>query len=403
MHLDDGQIRAFLDHEITEPHGLSVTAHLNGCPACRARLMQMESRAARIGGLMDGLAQPAPSPSRPARQALAQIRARREAASRKEMSNVLQSVFSQRRRSIWIGLGTLAAVVVAFSFAPVRAWAGEFLGLFRVQHIAVLPVDITRFSQLNDDSTLADQISQMFSDSVTVTREPGDPQVVASADEASQLAGFQVRLLGGSSDTPEIAVQGGAAFDFVVDRTVAQAILDEAGRSDLQLPESLDGATISVDVPAGVAAAYGDCPDVKGSDGAEQAAGDAAGGGRRFGPTDCVLLAQIPSPTVVTPPDVDVTQLAEIGLQFMGMSAGDAQAFSQTVDWTSTLVIPIPRNGTHYEQVQVDGVSANLISQQSESGVWDRYTLVWVKDGIVYALTAFGDKDEGLRLANSLQ
>ena len=316
---------------------------------------------------------------------------------------MFQSVFSQRRRSMWIGLGALGALVFAFSFAPVRIWASEFLGLFRVQKVTVLPIDVTRFSQLNDDSTLADQISQLFSNSVKVTREPGDPQIVSSADEASQAAGFHVRLLTGSSKTPQIAVQGGAAFDFVVDRAAAQSILNEAGRSDLQLPASLDGATISVDIPSGVAAAYGDCPDVKKGDGAEQAAGDGAGSRRQFEPTDCMLLAQIPSPTVATPPDVDLTQLAEIGLQFTGMSADEARAFSQTVDWTSTLVIPIPRDGTSYEQVQLDGVSGNLITRQSESGVWDRYTLVWVKDGIVYALTAYGDKAEGVWLANSLQ
>jgi hypothetical protein len=403
MHLNDGQIRAFVDHEASLLEGQAVSAHLDGCPSCRARLAQMQARAERVGEMMAGLAAQVPGPARPPRQVLAQIRARRETASRKESSNVFQSVFSQRQRSMWIGLGTLAALVLAFSFAPVRTWAGEFLGLFRVQNVAVLPVDITRFSQLNNDSTLADQISQLFSNSVTVTREPGEAQVVASADAASQAAGFHVRLLTGSADTPEIAVQGGAAFDFVVDRAAAQAILNEAGRSDLQLPEALDGATIAVDVPAGVTAAYGSCPDLKSVDGAEQSSGGGAGEGRQFDPTGCIMLAQVPSPTVETPPDVDVTQLAEIGLQFTGMTADEARAFSQTVDWTSTLVIPIPRQGTTYEQVSVDGVNGNLIARQSDSGVWDRYTLVWVKDGIVYALTGYGDKDEGLRLANSLQ
>jgi hypothetical protein len=408
MHLDDGKLRAFLDGEISEPERLSYSAHLGGCPGCRAILAEIEARATRVGGLVTGLAPHAAADARATRSALAKFKARRETAWPKERSNVFQSMFSQRRRSVWVGLGTLAALVVAFSFAPVRTWAGEFLGLFRVQQIALLPVDVTRFQELTDDSTLGEQINQLFADSVTVTREAGKPQAVASAEEASHLAGFDVRLLGGRSDsgdadTPQLVVQSGEAFDFMIDRAAAQGIVDEAGRSDLRLPEALDGATISVDIPTAVSAAYGDCPDLAREVSAEQAATEAVNDHGRMDPTDCVILAQVPSPTVETPPDVDLRELAEIGLQFTGMTPEEAQAFSDNIDWTSTLVIPIPQNGTEYEQVQVDGVTGNLITRQSGSGVWDRYTILWVKDGIVYALAAYGNADEGLALANSLQ
>ncbi len=310
---------------------------------------------------------------------------------------MLRSLFAGRLRAAWIGVGTVVALVVAFSFAPVRTWAGEFLGLFRVQRIAVVQVDATRFNALNDDSTLGDQISQMFSESVKTIREPGDPQVVADAAEASQAAGFNVRLPQGSESPSQIVVQTGAAFEITVDRDLAQAVLNDAGRSDLQLPAGLDGAKISVDIPAGVSAAYGKCPDMAfkpGPDVTEEPKYDE--------PKDCLILAQIPSPTVNTPPDVDIGQLAEIGLQFTGMTADEAHAFSQTVDWTSTLVIPIPRNGAGYEQVAVDGTTGNLIYRNPES-IWKRYTLLWVKDGVVYGLTGYGDPQDGVALANTLQ
>ena len=47
-----------------------------------------------------------------------------------------------------------------------------------------------------------------------------------------------------------------------LDRDRIQSILDEAGRSDLQIPSSVDGATVGVRVPAGVMAFYGNCGDV---------------------------------------------------------------------------------------------------------------------------------------------
>ena len=307
---------------------------------------------------------------------------------------MFKSILAPRLRPLWAGLAALALFVSAFSFAPIRAWAGEFLGLFRVKQIAVLPIDTTRLGEFGGDSTLEKQFAQLFSDSMTVTHEPGQPQVVSSVAEASQLAGFTVRAWSESPAPPQITVQDGAAFEFVVNRGRAQALLDESGRSDLQLPASLDGAKIEVNIPAGVSLAYGDCPKPE-----AEAEGEGSFGRRMI---NCTILAEIPSPTVNAPPDIDLAQLAEIGLQFTGMSQTQAQAFSQTVDWTSTLVVPIPRNGASYEQVSVDGVTGNLIRRPTDDA--PQYALLWVKDGIIYAIGGLSNNAEtALAIANSLK
>ena len=115
------------------------------------------------------------------------------------------------------------------------------------------------------------------------------------------------------------------------------------------------------------------------------------------------MLAQVPSPTVDAPPDLDVAALAELGLQFTGMTADEARTFSQNVDWTSTLVVPIPRNAADYEQVSVDGVTGTLVYRTADDGVPPRYLLMWVKSGIIYALSGYGDSAEALQLANTIQ
>jgi hypothetical protein len=397
MHLNEGQLRAYLDGELNGP-GQAAAEHLASCAVCQARLQELEARVSAVGQWMAGL-EPGPA-DRPlaARAALARFHARRDSAVDKENTNMLQSLFSRKLRGVWVGVGVVLALVVAFSFAPVRTWAGEFLGLFRVQRITVVQVDATRFNALNDDSTLGDQISQMFSESVKTVREPGDPQEVADVNAASQAAGFQVRLPQGDAPS-QIVVEQGPAYEITVDLNLAQAVLNDAGRGDLQLPASLDGAKLSVDVPTGVSAAYGECPDMAALSGPEATQ---ASDTKYDQPRDCLILAELPSPTVDMPPDVDIAQLAEIGLEFTGMTPEEAQAFSQTVDWTSTLVIPIPRNGAGYEQVAVDGTTGNLIYRNPDS-VWKRYTLLWVKDGVVYGLTGYGDPQDGIALANTLQ
>lgn len=312
---------------------------------------------------------------------------------------MLKTLFSKKFRPAWAAGTAVAAIAVAMLFPPVQVLASSFLGLFRVQQITVLPVDTTRLSELSGDSTLGRQLSQLMSDSVAVTKKPGDPQVVADAAAASQAAGFAVRLPANRSDLAQLTVQGGTAFQFTINRERAQGLLDEAGHGDLQLPASVDGAQIDVNIPASVTAEYGTCPKFNPADQAKPGGPQGSPGRRFFG---CVLVAQIPSPTVNTPPDLDVARLAEIGLQFTGMTAEQAHSYSQTIDWASTLVVPIPRNGASYTQVQVDGVAANLIQRPSDDA--PQYSLVWVKDGIIYAVTSLGnDTQAGLDIANSLK
>jgi anti-sigma factor RsiW len=395
MHINDDTLRAYLDGQLDA--ATDVAAHVQTCAECGARLAAMQARAARVSAHLAALdPRPAEYPRSP-QLAFAEFNARRLSVSGKERVSMLKNILSPRLRPAWAGLSIVLVLAIALSFAPVRAWASALLGLFRVQQILVVPVDTTRLSDLGGRS-MGEQISQLMSDSTKVTKEPGEPRQVADAAQASQLAGFSVRLPASRSDSPQLSVQDGSAFEFTVNRERAQVLLDEAGLEDVELPAALDGATIAVEIPAGVTAGYGDCPQLDKRDPDEQGSP-----GRLM--IDCIMLAQIPSPSVTTPPELDAEQvrrLAEIGLQFSGMTPEEAREFAQTVDWTSTLVVPIPRNGASYEQVSVDGVTGNLIRRPTDDS--PQYLLMWVKDGIIYAIGGLGsDTSAALEMANSMQ
>ena len=89
-------------------------------------------------------------------------------------------------------------------------------------------------------------------------------------------------------------------------------------------------------------------------------------------------------------------------LQVLAMSPADAANYAKNVDWSSTLVIPIPRSGTSTSSVSVDGVTGTLVTQYpgSQHG---QYVLAWIKDGILYGLTGPGDGSNALDIANSLK
>ena len=293
--------------------------------------------------------------------------------------------------------GTTAFLTLALILASpgTGALAGELLSLFRVQQVAVVSVDFTGLEQLTGDGVLGNQFTKLISNSVNITDEPGEPVEAADAAQASQVAGFNVRLP--QSLTPsQIYVTDSASFSMTIDRAKAQALLDEAGRGDLVLPESVDGADISVSIPSAVSVAYGTCPKP------EADSSEVEDSGQTY--RDCVILAQIPSPSVNAPANLDINRLAQIGLEFTGMTAEEAIAFTSTVDWTSTLVVPIPSNAATYEQVTVDGgVTGTLIQRRSREGEPSTFALFWVRDGIIYAISGRGgNSDLAIEMANSL-
>jgi hypothetical protein len=71
------------------------------------------------------------------------------------------------------------------------------------------------------------------------------------------------------------------------------------------------------------------------------------------------------------------------------------------VDWTSTLVLPVVRGQSSYEQVSVNGNDGVLLRHQNQQRA-SSFTLMWVGDGIVYALNGTGDDTTALNLASQL-
>src|SRR5919109_1343072 len=388
-HLTDGELRAALDGELDG----EARQHLERCADCQTRQHPLRAEREKIDSRLAFLA-PADEPVPPAQAA-------RAALSQRILIKKEISMFKKWFAFPVVRFGTVALLILALilAFPGTRALAGELLNLFRVQQVTVVQVDFTGLEQLTGDGALGNQFTELISNSMNITNEPGDPVEAADAAQASQLAGFNVRLP--QSMTPsQIYVMDGAAFSMTVDRAKAQALLDEAGRGDLVLPESVDGADISVTIPASVSVAYGTCPKPQ-ADSSKSEDAEGQNPQRRF--PDCVILAQIPSPSVNAPADLDIDRLAQIGLEFTGMSAEEAASFTSTVDWTSTLVVPIPNNSATYEQVTVDGVTGTLIQRSSREGEPTTFALLWVKDGIIYAISGRGtNSQQAIEMANSL-
>ena len=379
-HLEEGQLRAFYDGALDALERERVGQHLTACTRCAQTAAEVQARGARVRTLLDSMeAQPARMPVAPqvARDRLSVYLARK-----KEIA-MRQNVFSRRYRPAWVAAALILAFAVSFAFAPVRTLAGNLLSLFRVQKIEFVEVDP---ANLSDEDALEEAMRKfetVMEDQISIEVD-GESQVVDEATARSS-AGFSVRLPAALEDEPQITLRPGLHAAMQIDLPHVRALLAELGYDDVELPDSLDGAEISIDFETTVAATYGACEPV----GAE---------------AKCTEFAQMPAPQVSAPSELDVDQLGRAYLQLLGLSAKEAARFSQRVDWTTTLVVPLPSSANlGYRDVSVDGVTGTLVRPPSYSRYAEEYVLTWIKDGVVYALHGTGSTEEALEIAGSLQ
>ncbi len=393
MHIDDGQMRAYLDQEFEPETTRQIQAHLQTCTRCQARADQALAQSQYTRAKMATL-----EPEKPqAYQSPAVRRARliqRRSATTKEYAKMSDKWYQRIPRPVWAAGIIVVILAIALMFAPVRAIANSFLGLFRVQQIQVVQVNPGNLPQQLGSSS---QFESMFSQDVQF-QDNGEAQEVASLADANRLAGISARLPQGVEGQPILAVQPGGAANLTVNVEHVRALLAEIGRSDIQIPDGLDGARVDVQVPAGILARYGECQ--VNTDKAHLQGGDPdVESLPRLG--NCTTLVQMPSPTISAPPGLDIQMIGEAYLQVMGMSREEAAQFARNVDWTSTFVIPIPRYGADYQEVAVDGVTGTLILKTAQGA--PQYLLMWVKDGIVYALTGPGNAETALQVTGSMK
>jgi hypothetical protein len=389
----DSLLRACIDDELAVVEAETINLHVQACTTCQTRSFEIRECAERVRESLNELV---PQQSEIAMDpSAAYVRYRQEHGDRPYDTKGFHRLW---RRPLWGACAAICALVLLFSLAPGRSWAQKILQMLRVQKIAVVPVNLSAITADIGSSRRGDLISQLISDDVVVTMNPGEPQLASSPEAASGMAGFTVKTLAELGTPQRIYVTNQGAFHMTLDRDRIQAVLDQAGRSDIQVPEAIDGSTVAVHIPRLANVLYGNCPqnDKPPSVPVPQRPSPANTA------ADCVHFVQVPSPTVSVPPSFNIAGLAEAALQVAGLSAAEAHAFSQTVDWSSTLVIPVPQNGSSYRTVSVDGVNGTLVEAPAHGNFIGRYDLIWVKKGIVYSLGGHGSADRVLSIAESL-
>lgn len=279
------------------------------------------------------------------------------------------------------GTGAIAVLVALLTVPAVRTAAQSFLELFRAKQFVAVKLDAAKLDQLANGNL---DFKSLIAEQVEVLQEPGEPRRVADAFEAAREAGMTPKLPTivppGYPAEPVLSVRGEGRARVIGSTAKLETILSALDIDDVSVPRELDGAVIDIRMPASVIAEYGE----------------------RRG----VVLVQSPSPEVTLPTGTDLEQLGVIALRISGMSAEEAAQFADTVDWNSTLLVPVPPSASIFREVDVQGAKGLLVSFSKviDGGrTVDRTLLLWSDGGTVFALQGAPSPEVLLQMANSMQ
>ncbi|MFO7624279.1 MAG: zf-HC2 domain-containing protein [Anaerolineales bacterium] len=390
QHILTGQLRAYLDAELDIVEVEKLRPHLDTCPDCRNKLVELSQRASQVGLQMSTLASPTDLTDPFA--ARAQLD---NYLSTKENHSMKNKFLSRNSRLTWAVVSLLIILAATMAFPQVRAIGTNFLGLFRVEKVTVVTFNPSNIP--DGFSSTGPRIEQLLSNDVKV-ESFGETHAVPDRTQASVEAGIPIRLPLAMGEPTALTVQPQAKFTLTIDLPRLQLILTEMGKQDIELPDFIQGQTVTADLPTSVTALFGDCQvdtEMNSTYGYDPDA-------PHSGNSDCTVLVQLASPTVSAPPGLDIDRIGAAFLELSGMSPEEAERFSQTVDWATTLVIPVP-NYASSSEVTVDGVQGVLVQQPASRERQTRFSLIWVKDSIVYSLNGHGSTEEALSIANSLK
>ncbi len=393
--VDSGELRAFLDGELTGADEARVQSHLAGCDGCRIELEALRANASIARSAFDLLA---PSTAEMPRMQWSQIRERAEDRRIRPVTRVwgLSEMFTGFLRfaggsRVRMATSSIAAVVIValvFTLSPVQTLASSFLSIFRVQKFVAVQVDPSTMKQFQPPSDIGKFTSS------------NDHKVVraASQAEAEKATGLHLplpaKLPAGLESAPRaVMVTNASTVTYTPDLKKVRAYLSSIGANNVKLPDNLDGAPITMQMPASEMAIYLE-PDLRGNGGVIRD-GDGVPvpeAGQKF-----LYVGATTSPTLSVPDGVDVEQIRNELLKVPGLPTDLVNQLRSISDWRSTMVVPVVK-GTSRE-VTVQGQTGLMISQRDGAGT----SIIWPSNGAIYAISGSYSEAEMLAVANSLK
>jgi hypothetical protein len=292
-------------------------------------------------------------------------------------------------RKWFAAAASIAIVGFAFTLPAVQAGAQAFLDFFRVKQFTGVQFDPERLQSLESSGINPEAI---FGKIEPLTDAPQEPVSYATVAEAGAAAGLRVRTpawVPPGFEPSGVMASSEHAARITINVAGLQAVLDTLGLADAELPANLDGQTATVRVPPIVTQTYVNDDFVS----------------ERTGETIArsVHVIQAESPDVAFPAGLDLSKLAYAALRVFGMPRDEAYRMSVTIDWRTTLIVPVPSKALAYRPINVAGNEGLLITGVAHDETFPGGVLMWSAGGETFAVAGAVGDSELLEIAQTLQ
>jgi hypothetical protein len=271
------------------------------------------------------------------------------------------------------GVLGVAAAAALLMVPAVRASAQSFLALFRVVDFVAVPV-----GERGLESLESIDLPGLLSEHVQVMGD-APPTSVSSPEEASVVAGYDVRVpawLPAEATLVEAGVTGARVVRVTADAVRLESVMDTLGITDLVVPPGLHGQQLTVEVPPVVMLRYRH-----------------SGRHTRF--------LQAPAPAVALPAGVELAAVGEIGLRMLGLAPAEARQLAQSIDWTSTLLVPVPPTARSFRPLDVNGHPGMAIQHEPPNQA-PTNMILWSDGDRVFALMSLEEMSSVVQIALSV-
>lgn len=273
----------------------------------------------------------------------------------------------------------LLALVILAVAAPLRSAASGEPVVLRPERFVPIAVDLAMSA--SEGMALAPLIGMVDLNLIgrpveeSLPRRIDYPSLAAAAQEFRPRPRVPSALPEEFRGEPAVTVVSASSMIYELDLPAIQRLLAAAGLAEVQLPTTIHGARVTIDVPAALMLRWGD--------------GAAA-----------LSLTQARQPRVVVPGAVQLAEVREVllGHPLVEQLAPEVIAQLRAIEaWQTTVPVPVA-GGASAQAVQVDGADALLLTHGHRGGA----TVLWQRNGMVFTLTGPLEARELLSIAASI-
>ncbi len=382
MCYDEGTLQAYYDSELDPEEALAIKVHLDQCPRCLERLVEIEQNAS-FAALHLTTYKKQLDRIEPLSGCYVPEQEQAPSGARKIFREKGVLTMLRKYKKIASVAAVAACLGVALSFAPVRTVAAEILTMFRVQNVESAGISFQDLNQIQQAFRKQGAKLDLQNLGKVENEYIGNHRQI-SWDDAQKDLPFQpvkpAYLPEGLQFNDLYDIQPGLKVNFALDVDNVNNLVEQLGGKHM-LPEALDAKKFTLTI----------------NESLQCSTGRVENNGGKY-----INVIQTTSPEMNLPEGVDVDEVRKAILDLPIIPADVQQKLAALKDWQNTLYVPQPANGST-EEVDINGAKGVLVKENGENNNY-RYSLMWQKDGVLYIVDGNNvGSEELMKVANSMK